>query len=53
MNYLQLIETFLLVAMALYLMMLAGTAKNALEPRRARRTCPSCGRSARECACRD
>jgi hypothetical protein len=38
-----------------YVMMLAGLQKNALEWRRRRRTCPSCGRhlSARTCtSCR-
>jgi hypothetical protein len=35
-----------------YLMVRAGTGKSALESRRIRRTCPSCGRVTRDCCCR-
>ncbi|HEY3549764.1 MAG TPA: hypothetical protein VGK69_01745 [Gaiellaceae bacterium] len=52
MNSLHLIELFLVVAGVAYLMMLAGVAKNALEPKRVRRTCPSCGRLTDDCRCR-
>jgi hypothetical protein len=34
-----------------YVMILAGTSKNALEWRRRRRICPSCGRDVRACGC--
>jgi len=43
---------FLLAATAACLMLLAGTAKNALERKRTLRFCPSCGRAVRDCACR-
>jgi hypothetical protein len=45
---------FLLVlaAVAIYLMMAAGVQKHALERRRPRRFCPSCGHEAsRGCRC--
>jgi hypothetical protein len=45
---------FLLVlaAVAIYLMMVAGVQKHALERRQPRRICPSCGRdAARGCRC--
>jgi hypothetical protein len=51
MNPLHVIETFLLIGAAVYLMMLSGIAKSALEPRRARRVCPSCGRVTSDCRC--
>jgi rRNA maturation endonuclease Nob1 len=35
-----------------YLMMIAGVQKNALEWRRRRRTCPSCGRDIEARVCR-
>jgi hypothetical protein len=34
-----------------YAMTLAGVQKSALEWRRRRRTCPSCGRDVARCAC--
>jgi hypothetical protein len=34
-----------------YVMALAGTSKNALEWRRRRRICPSCGRDTSACGC--
>jgi hypothetical protein len=34
------------------LMVRAGIGKSALEPRRVRRICPSCGRATRDCCCR-
>ena len=34
-----------------YVMLYAGVAKNALEWKRRRRICPSCGRNDRVCAC--
>jgi hypothetical protein len=43
---------FLITANVAYLMILAGTSKSALAPRRARRICPSCGRLTRDCCCR-
>ncbi|HKU56952.1 MAG TPA: hypothetical protein VJP41_08015 [Gaiellaceae bacterium] len=52
MNLLHLIELFLVVGGVAYLMMLAGMAKSALEPKRRRRICPSCGRPADNCRCR-
>jgi hypothetical protein len=42
----------LLAASAANLMILAGMGKSALEPRRRRRTCPSCGRATSDCSCR-
>jgi hypothetical protein len=52
--YLQhLVILFVLAATAVGLMMYAGLAKQALEPRRTPRRCPSCGRNAaRDCRCR-
>jgi hypothetical protein len=35
-----------------YLMVFAGMTKRALELRRPRRVCPSCGRTIRDCSCR-
>jgi hypothetical protein len=35
-----------------YAMMLAGLSKNALEWRKQRRICPSCGRHTERCLCR-
>jgi nitrate/TMAO reductase-like tetraheme cytochrome c subunit len=52
MNLLHLIEMFLVVGGVAYLMMLAGMTKSALEPKRARRFCPSCGRMTADCRCR-
>jgi len=52
MNLSHLIVLFLIVAAVAYLMMYAGMAKHALEPKRAPRVCPSCGRSTRDCRCR-
>jgi hypothetical protein len=44
------VEMYLaLASAAAWLMMKAGLAKNMLEPRRRRSTCPSCGRA--ECKC--
>ena len=34
-----------------WLMAYAGLGKNALEQRRRRRVCPSCGRNAESCGC--
>jgi hypothetical protein len=34
-----------------YVMMLAGVSKNALEWKRHRRVCPSCGRHTESCVC--
>ena len=34
-----------------YLMIASGLQKSALEWKRRRRTCPSCGRHAEACAC--
>jgi hypothetical protein len=34
-----------------YMMMLAGVGKNALEWKRHRRVCPSCGRHVESCCC--
>ena len=34
-----------------YLMLYAGLSKNALEWKRRRTTCPSCGRHTRVCGC--
>jgi hypothetical protein len=48
----QLIYGFLIAAGAAYLMIVAGMSKSALEPRRARRICPSCGLAMRDCSCR-
>jgi hypothetical protein len=45
----------LVLTMAIgYVMVLAGLGKNALELRRRKRVCPSCGRvvEARACGCR-
>ena len=36
---------------AAFLMALSGVHKNALEWKRRRRICPSCGRERRVCAC--
>jgi hypothetical protein len=52
MNLLHVLFPFLVAAGVASLMMYAGVAKRALEPRRARRVCPSCGRQARDCTCR-
>lgn len=52
MNPLHLIEMFLVVGAVAYLMMLAGMTKSALEPKRSRRLCPSCGRTTVACRCR-
>ena len=35
-----------------YVMMIAGVAKNALEWKKPRRVCPSCGHRADSCVCR-
>lgn len=43
---------FLLVAVVVYLMMIAGVQKSALEWKRPTRPCPSCGRTASRCRCR-
>lgn len=44
---------FLLASIALYLMIVAGMGKSALERRRTRRICPSCGRETTSgCRCR-
>lgn len=43
---------FVLVAIAVYLMMIAGVEKSALEWRRPTRPCPSCGRARSQCRCR-
>lgn len=52
MHILHSVIPFLLVCSALYLMMLAGVQKRALERRERRRVCPSCGRDAeRSCRC--
>ena len=40
----ELIFPFLLATIALYLMIVAGVGKSALERRRSPRICPSCGR---------
>ena len=43
---------FLAVTMAIgYVMVVAGLGKNALELRRRRRVCPSCGRQIEERVC--
>jgi hypothetical protein len=43
----------MIVCMAVgYVMMVAGLSKNALEWRKPRRVCPSCGRRADSCLCR-
>jgi formate dehydrogenase maturation protein FdhE len=42
------ISLFVVMAIA-WLMMNAGLAKNALEERRRRRSCPSCGRVSCNC----
>ena len=52
MHPLDLIDVFLLAAGVVYLMMLAGMGKSALEPKRTRRVCPSCGRLTGDCRCR-
>jgi hypothetical protein len=44
--------TFLVLTSVAYLMMLAGLRKNALEWRRRRFACPSCGVDRRRCRCR-
>jgi hypothetical protein len=45
---------FILATMlAVWLMLQAGLAKKALEFRRARRTCPSCGLIDNACRCRE
>ena len=49
-------HTFMLLAVTMaigYVMVVAGLGKNALELRRRRRVCPSCGRriEARVCGC--
>jgi len=44
--------TFLVLTSVAYLMMFAGLQKNALEWRRRRRSCPSCGLDVRRCHCR-
>jgi hypothetical protein len=50
---LQLHSTMLMVAttFAAWLMMQAGLSKKALEFRRTRRACPSCGRRRHGCRC--
>jgi hypothetical protein len=35
-----------------YVMTIAGVSKNALEWKRQRRVCPSCGRRSESCLCR-
>jgi NADH pyrophosphatase NudC (nudix superfamily) len=46
------ITTLLLVVTVVgYAMAYAGVAKNALEWKRRRRICPSCGRDEKMCAC--
>ena len=52
MNLSHLIYVFLVAAGAAYLMIYAGLSKHALEPKRARRICPSCGRATHDCSCR-
>jgi hypothetical protein len=52
MDLAHIIFVFLIAASAAYLMVIAGTSKSALELRRTRRTCPSCGRASRDCRCR-
>jgi hypothetical protein len=52
MNLFHLIFLFLVAAGVAYLMVYAGLSKHALEPRRARQICPSCGRATRDCTCR-
>jgi hypothetical protein len=42
----------LIAAGVAYLMVAAGMGKHALELRRPRRFCPSCGRMTRDCSCR-
>jgi hypothetical protein len=51
MNSSHLILLFLVSAAAVYLMMVAGVTKHALEWKRASRICPSCGRATRDCRC--
>jgi hypothetical protein len=51
MNLLHLTSVFLVAAGVAYLMMLAGVSKSALEPKRRRRYCPSCGRAVESCSC--
>jgi hypothetical protein len=36
-----------------YVMLLAGVSKNALEWKRQRRVCPSCGRRTESCVCQN
>ncbi|HZP73920.1 MAG TPA: hypothetical protein VFA97_11150 [Gaiellaceae bacterium] len=46
------VELFLaLASVAAWLATKAGLAKNMLEPRRRRVTCPSCGRTVDGCSC--
>jgi hypothetical protein len=52
MNLLHLIFMCLVVAGVAYLMMLSGMSKSALELKRPRRICPSCGRTTRDCSYR-
>ena len=50
----RLVFLLLVVATVLYVMMVAGVSKGALEWRRTRRVCPSCGRDrAHGCRCVD
>jgi hypothetical protein len=49
---LQPLTLLLLAAVVIYLMMVAGVQKHALERREPRRICPSCGRDAAHgCRC--
>jgi hypothetical protein len=50
--HLEQLTFLLLLGAVLYVMMVAGVEKRALEWKRQRRTCPSCGRDARNCRCR-
>lgn len=52
MNMVHMIWLLLVAGGAALLMMYAGVGKRALEPKRMRRTCPSCGRFVRDCRCR-
>jgi hypothetical protein len=51
MNLLHVIYLFLIVGAVTSLMMVAGLAKSALEPKRKLGVCPSCGRALRDCRC--
>ncbi len=49
----QVIFPLMLAAIALYLLIVSGVRKSALEWRRSARICPSCGRdTSRGCRCR-